>query len=385
MRVRLLRHPTRDVDFISLLETFLVASVTTVLVIRTQLWATNYPQLGGHGLHIAHLLYGGIFMVIAIGLLLIYLNRGVRRPSAVIGGVGFGFFIDELGKFITSDNNYFFQPAAALIYLIFVGIYLIIRALDKRRGLTQMEYVVNALDLMSEAARNDLDQREKDRALRLLDQADPADPLVRPVRELLMKLDAIPSREPAWPARQAKRIRDAYLEFSQRRIFDPLVIAVLVAWGVLSLFFTFELVLSIGLHLGGAAHGSVSDDISDLSTINWLSLGSSTVSGILVVIGIVALRHGKRVAAFEWFERALLVSIFLTRSFAFVESQFGAVFGLAVDLLLLVSVHLMQRGERGRDGALEPAPVVPTPAPVPHAASDEVVGADEDPSIPGLR
>ena len=48
MQIRLLRHPTRDVDFISLLETFLVSAVTTVLVIRTQLWATNYPQLGGH-------------------------------------------------------------------------------------------------------------------------------------------------------------------------------------------------------------------------------------------------------------------------------------------------------------------------------------------------
>jgi hypothetical protein len=374
MRVRLLRHPTRDVDFISLLETFLVAAVATVLVIRTQLWATNYPQLGGHGLHIAHLLYGGIFMVIAIGILLVYLNRGVRRPAAIIGGVGFGFFIDELGKFITSDNNYFFKPAAALIYLIFVGLYLIIRALDKRRGLTQMEYVVNALDLVSEAARHDLDQREKDRALRLLDRADPDDPLVEPIRELLDKLDALPSREPPWPARQAMRLRDAYFAFSKRPVFDRLVIAVIVAWGALSLFFTFELVLSMGLHLGGAAKGSVSDDLSDLSTINWLSLGSSTLSGILVVIGVVALRQGKRPAAFEWFERALLVSIFLTRSFAFVESQFGAVFGLAVDLLLLVSVELMQRSERVRDaapapGLEDPAPAAATAAATPSAGS----------------
>lgn len=383
MRVRLLRHPTRDVDFISLLETFLVAAVTTVLVIRTQLWATNYPQLGGHGLHIAHLLYGGIFMVIAIGLLLIYLNRGVRRPAAVIGGVGFGFFIDELGKFITSDNNYFFQPAAALIYLIFVGIYLIIRALDKRRGLTQMEYVVNALDLVSEAARHDLDQREKDRALGLLDRADPSDPLVEPVRELLSKLDALPSREPPWPARQASRLRDAYLAFSQRRVFTPLVIAVVVVWGVVSLFFTFELVLSIGLHLGGAMKGSVRDDVGDLSTINWLSLGSSTLAGILVVIGIVALRRGRRAVAFEWFERALLVSIFLTRSFAFVESQFGAVFGLAVDLLLLISVHLMQRGERQR--VLGPAPMVPTAAPAQHATSPQEVGEAGQTRIPDPR
>jgi hypothetical protein len=56
-------------------------------------------------------------MVIAIGLLLTLLGRGPRVPAAIVGGVGFGFFIDELGKFITEDNNYFFEPAAALIYL----------------------------------------------------------------------------------------------------------------------------------------------------------------------------------------------------------------------------------------------------------------------------
>ena len=37
-----------------------------------------------------------------------------------MGGLGFGLFIDKLAKFITSDNNYFFRPAIALIYAIFV-------------------------------------------------------------------------------------------------------------------------------------------------------------------------------------------------------------------------------------------------------------------------
>ena len=43
---------------------------------------------------------------------------------------------------------------------------------------------------------------------------------------------------------------------------------------------------------------------------------------------------------------ALLVAIFVARVFVFVESQFGAVFGLAVDLLLLVTVHYMIEQER---------------------------------------
>jgi uncharacterized membrane protein len=346
VKIRLLRNPARDADFIALLETFLVAAAATVLIIRTQLWATNYPQLGGGGLHIAHLLYGGLFMVIAISLLLMFLNRSIRQPAAILGGVGFGFFIDELGKFITSDNNYFFKPAAALIYLVFVVFYLIIRALDRRRGLSQIELVSNALDLAAEAARHDFDEREKRRALALLDRADQSDPLVAPVRQLLERLDALPARAPRWPARKAARGREAYLRFSQRPVFVPLVTWVIVAWGALSLFFTFELVLSVGLHLGGAAHGAVSDDIAHLSTLNWLSLATSTTSGVLVVIGAVNLRRGDRDAAYRWWDRALLVSIFLTRSFAFVESQFGAVFGLAVDVLLLVSLHAMIRGER---------------------------------------
>jgi hypothetical protein len=352
---RLVRHPTRDVDFGSLLQTFLVAACATVLIIRTQLWATNYPQLGGGGLHIAHLLYGGIFMVLAIGLLLIYLNRAIRRPAAVIGGVGFGFFIDELGKFITSDNNYFFKPAAALIYLIFVGMYMVIRALERKRGLTQMELLSNALDLTAEATRHDLDVREKRRALALLDQVDPANPLLSPIREMLAKLDAIPTSPPRWPARTARRVRDGYFEFAERPLFFKLVTAIIVGWGVLSLFFTFELVLSLGLHLGGARSGSISDDIGHLSVINWASLASTTASGVLVVIGVVHLRAGERMEAYRWFERALLVSIFITRAFSFVESQFGAVFGLAIDLLLLVSVGLMMKGERQREtGAAAP-------------------------------
>src|SRR3954464_10810716 len=179
------RRAPRNADFRELQETFLVSAIATILVIRTQLWLTNYPQLGGGGLHIAHLLYGGIFMVLAIGLLVTFLGRSPRFPAAVIGGVGFGFFIDELGKFITSDNNYFFEPAAALIYLVFVGLFLLTRSLQRRRGLPPPEKLPNAVDLVGEAARRDFDMNEKRRALEYLEDCDPTHPLVAPVRRLV--------------------------------------------------------------------------------------------------------------------------------------------------------------------------------------------------------
>src|SRR5215208_6837241 len=161
-RMRVWQSQARNVDIGRLQDTFLVSAVATILVIRWQLWLTNYPQLGGGNLHIAHLLWGGLFMLIALGLLLSFVGRSLRPAAALIGGVGFGLFIDEVGKFITADNNYFFKPAAAIMYVVFVVLFLVGRAMQRRRGLEPREYLINALDLLTEAARRDLDDRRSE-------------------------------------------------------------------------------------------------------------------------------------------------------------------------------------------------------------------------------
>jgi len=109
-----------DPNTVTLLEYFLISAVSSVLLIRFFLFITNYPQLGSNGLHIAHMLWGGLFMFIAILLALISLNNKLKLYIAILGGIGFGTFIDELGKFITSDNNYFFEPTIAIIYTFFI-------------------------------------------------------------------------------------------------------------------------------------------------------------------------------------------------------------------------------------------------------------------------
>jgi hypothetical protein len=57
-----------------------------------------------------------------------------------------------------------------------------------------------------------------------------------------------------------------------------------------------------------------------------------------VVLGVIALPIS-RMKAFEYFRRALLVSIFLTEFFIFARIQFGAIPGLILNLVLLVLVN----------------------------------------------
>jgi hypothetical protein len=106
---------------------------TTVILVRAYLEMTGYPQVGDSTYHIAHLLWGGLLMFVAMVLLLIWANPWLLSLTAVMGGIGAGLFIDEVGKFITKDVNYFYRPAIAIIYVSFVGLFGVIRWLSRSR------------------------------------------------------------------------------------------------------------------------------------------------------------------------------------------------------------------------------------------------------------
>ena len=71
-------------------------------------------------------------MAVAVIFSISFLAPNNRTFIAFIGGCGFGWFIDELGKFITRDVNYFFKPTIALIYFVFIAMYLVFRGIQRR-------------------------------------------------------------------------------------------------------------------------------------------------------------------------------------------------------------------------------------------------------------
>ncbi len=100
--------------------TMVIAFAITVVGTRLYLDITGYPQLGNSTFHFAHALWGGLLQTIAAALMLIYLNEWVFSLASVLAGVGIGLFIDEIGKFITQSNDYFFPLAAPIIYVAFI-------------------------------------------------------------------------------------------------------------------------------------------------------------------------------------------------------------------------------------------------------------------------
>lgn len=51
-----------------------------------------------------------LLMLMALMLLLGVIGKRTKRLAALIGGAGFGLFLDEPGKFVTTDKDCCFSP-----------------------------------------------------------------------------------------------------------------------------------------------------------------------------------------------------------------------------------------------------------------------------------
>ena len=157
---RKIRSAVRRDQAESYMLTSLVAFAVTVVVTRVYLELAGYPQLGNSVLHIAHALWGGLLLFVAVLLPLTLANRWAIQASALLGGMGIGLFIDEVGKFITQANDYFFPPALSIIYgffLLTVFAYFHFRR-PHRRDPRQALY--HALEGLQDALDGDLDAEE---------------------------------------------------------------------------------------------------------------------------------------------------------------------------------------------------------------------------------
>jgi len=322
-------RPVRNVDAGALLELVLVYAVAAILCIRVYLEVTGYPQVGGKGLHIAHMLWGGLLMLIALVIVIAFLGKSMVRLGAIVGGLGFGIFLDELGKFITSDNNYFYRPTFAVMYVIFVCLFLIFRAIDRRKQLTQEEALINAVDILQEVVRHDLDKKEKQQALQLLAQSDQSNAIVVALEQMLAEATPVADKMPDAPDRLMRRVRHWYYSVIGRSWFPTALIVIFTLLALGDLASLFGTVIADTRFTPLDPH---------LNFLDWADLLSSFTFAALVVVGITRLRHS-RLAAYHWFRWAMLVTIFFGQVLAFYTDQLVAIVDLAFCLLLLGALN----------------------------------------------
>ena len=299
------------------MTTLFVCAVATVLFTRALLAATGYPQVGSSSLHIAHVLWGGLLLLAELISVLAFLSPGVRPLAAVAGGVGFGLFIDEVGKFVTKNVNYFYRPAIAIIYVSFVLLFGVIRWLARRRFSAE-EATLIAIESLQRAAVGALSNERRARVLRLMTDAGASGPLAQSVRELLERSAVEAQRSPTLTQQLSTRLARIWNSLTRHRLFRRGVFSVLIVAGAIS-------AAEVGWLLrNGLAHLSFSQKAFTLTTL---------VADAALLIGALRLRRSL-LAALHWYDHAVLIEITVAQVFLFTSEQLAATLNLAALLIL---------------------------------------------------
>jgi hypothetical protein len=338
---------------------FLVVTVATVLVTRFLLAITGYPQISGGGLHVAHVLWGGLLLALGVMMLLSFVGPVIRPLGSFVAGVGFGLFIDEVGKFITSDNDYFYKPAAAVMYVTIVVLVLVVHWIHGRRPLSPPELYIAALSTAAVGVTRGVTPTERDEALRRLDEAGDLPGAAATAEAVRALPDASvdrfnPGNAIAWVSDRLRRVL-------RNRWAERVTIVILAVQAIVTLFAM--LVFAVGLVLEAAGVDGIVLDTGD--TVPAIISGASAVaSAACVVTGVVQLRRKRRSSGYRWLQRAVLIDLLLTRVFEFAVSQFGAIPSVVLDLVLLAVLEIARTTEP--EAA---APVASTPDRTPADAA----------------
>lgn len=330
------------------LDLFLVTAVAAVLLIRLFLKLTGFPQLGNEQLHIAHMLWGGLLMLVAMITMLSFVGRSTHKLAAVIGGAGFGTFIDEVGKFVTQDNDYFFQPALAIIYIVFILTYLLIRWIHTGRPRSGAEYLVNALQDVQLIAVGELDRDGRERALAYLRKCDPTIPLVGALGRMLNDSDVAPAPRPDRFTKVKEATLSSYQGMAGKRWFANFVVLFFVAQLAVQIL---HVVFVLAFHqtwlevLLRRSLETLGDGDTRISAFEVSAVSFSLLATLFVAVGTFQIKRSL-VNAYRNFQRSILVSLFLIQPLMFYRDQWSALIGLAFDITVFLTLRFMIEREQ---------------------------------------
>ena len=315
-------------------------AVVTILVIRAFLAITNYPQLGSDSLHIAHMLWGGLFLLVAMIIVLYFHGHRAKIIGSVLSGIGFGFFIDELGKFITADNDYFYQPTPMIIYIIFVLLWATLNWLDSYAPITKRQKYIDMLTRLRDASINGMTKSDKVLISQYAKELNIGDSQLKSM--LVLSKTYSPKYNKSKAQKYIHNIVNSIYKYINKILDNNYT-------KYLFIFISVVYALLCVLLIAGQLDNIFGLNINNVTSVPIIiSLGiviSSAVSFVMLVYGVIVSFKNYNYLLL-WLKRALLVNIFITQVFLFYTNQFTAAFGLAMAVLLLFCVNIILNNSR---------------------------------------
>ena len=362
MQQRLISHirrPVKRQGAEHYLFVILLSFGASVTLTRLFLALTGYPQLGGGELHIAHALWGGLLLFIAAMLPLIYANRWVYMAGAVLAGTGVGLFIDEVGKFITQSNDYFYPLAAPIVYAFFLLTVMLYLRIKRRPHRSARAELYQVFDAMEEVLEQDLDPQERDvleARLRYVAEHSDREDLTRLANDLLeflryesmqlapRRLGTLERLFTRWQAFEAKWVTRRRTKVVLAGAMLGLSVAMLIKTGTaLVILALVNAALSTTLSTAGAdailQDGIQSWQISvPRSPFRYANLAMELGVGLLLLFSTGLLLFGKDHLATAFGSLGLLLALAAVNLLVFYFDQFSGILTALIQLALLTGI-----------------------------------------------
>lgn len=326
----------------SLLLDFLIWAVLSLLSTRLFLYLTGNFALGRGDWHIAHVLWGGLFMLLAIIIFLIFSGKSSLKYASIFAGIGWGMFIDEIGKYLTRDNNYWFRPAIIFIYISFILLFFLYRILEKKKTPTRSVLWHALLEDCQELVNDDLEIKEKRELLQKIKALENFS-LSSSEKKLLLSLKTSVENTPPKNDRKIfsfSRFLATSLNITYNRLFKRRLIFyglfVYSLWYIGDklvdalhfLFYSDKLIL-----LQNYYHHYDFFSKADVYMIS-LKFIVEVISALLFAIGLYFWFHRKYIKGIKFYQFGLLTNILIGSIFKFYFEQFSGVFSLIIALVI---------------------------------------------------
>jgi len=353
--VRRIRRPVRREHAATSVQLMLLSFAASVGATRLILELTGYPRLASGELHIAHVLWGGLLLFGAALLPILFANRWVYTAGSLMAGVGAGLFMDEVGKFITQSNDYFYPAAAPIIYAFFlltVLLYLEVRRTRPRETRTEL-YM--ALEGLEEVLDRDLEAHERaalEARLRGVAETAEAPEMARLAGALVeyLRSDAVRLAEddPGWFEVLSRRWADWEARWLTRRRARAVLAGGVAALGAMGV------ARSLPMWTAASHPERIAALLSPLVAAGrigggralawfeaWLVLEG--VVGLILIVAAVALFARKEQAAIAAGRLGLMLALTVVDLMVFYFDQFSAIVLAAVQFMVLIGLHAFRR------------------------------------------